>query len=671
MTTLALGSLVRSRLTKVAEDLSKAVEDAANEREKALREENEDLRKENEALRRRFVIDVDNEEYGKTVRIDDGSVASSSDRLLTVVEAFTIPKTSSIASNDVSHMNLMGNQEFELLPELLTRTAEELCVVATHGEPHHKHKFPVSSISAERILSDMKRCYVSPTSPSKLGWDMLGIPVLAWDIITIPLGVFDLPENLEDVLKAADWITLCYWVIDVFLTFVTGYYDEEGNTICDHRRIAKRYLTGNFLLDFVVVVTDGAQTIVENTRGNAPDVFKNFSLLRILRLSRFARLFRLQKLKRKLQALEDLFNNEWYLIITDMLVKVLSIVIINHYICCGWYYLGTSTHLGSPSHRWLSALPYPQYDSNGQKMISAPFGYKYLTCMHWAIAQFTPGPQNIQPQNVYERIYAIGVLLFGLVIFSSFIASMTQARMHMTRMMGKFERDHWLLREYCREHKISLQLQRRMKRYVDLVVLPARAKLSIEEVSFINKLSANLREELDVELFAAKLCTHDFFAYLLEYSPSVMNHICHRAIEVMPLAHGDIAFCGGHVAQAMIIVVSGRCAYVPMKSQEAQVKVLKGQWTSEGAFWTNWTHQGQLQAAIESHSLRIDGGKFRKALLHGAMVMNRVRKYGIAFCSHLNDLRRKKAALSDVQIDFAPKYFKSFYQNDTFIEVEI
>merc|ERR1719174_708688 len=121
-------------------------------------------------------------------------------------------------------------------------------------------------------------------------------------------------------------------------------------------------------------------------------------------------------------------------------------------------------------HSWLRATPYPMISGSRGSIDDAPWGYKYLLSLHWAITQFTPGSMHVQPHNIPERIFAIWCLVFGLVVFSSFLASVTQARMQLSKLMSKFERDLWLLRKYCRQNNVSRSLTLRMRRYVDIVL---------------------------------------------------------------------------------------------------------------------------------------------------------------------------------------------------------
>jgi len=575
--------------------------------------------------------DVD-EDHSSSMKVnDEGKEQKAAIDNSQIVLRQTSPTFGHVGSVPTTESN---KGPFHLLPELLADawTGEDVI------DDHHGAYF-----ERENLMTIMRqRCILHPASDIKLCWDVLGIPILAWDLITIPLQVFSLGASGVSVLDGAGWVTLLYWSFDMPVTFLSGYSDNDANLIMEPRKIAKQYIRGFFFLDLLIILGDWLSVVISFIGDDAPPWLGNLSVLRVLRISRFVRLLRLRKLKAKIQTIEDKIDNEWLLVILNLIAKTISIVVVNHYICCGWYYLGSNTQIETAPYRWLSSVPYPQYDSaqlGEQKMSDATWIYQYLTSLHWAIAQFTPGPQNIQPQNAFERAYVIFVLLFGMIVFSSFIASVTQARMQLTKLMSKCDREIWLLRKYCRQHTISMELTYKMKRYVDLVVIPNYSKLSQGDVTLINKLSLNLRQNLNTELFSQHVRLHPFFLKLQEVGHSAMVSVCNEACEMLSFARGDVVFYGGMKANRMFFCTGGALDYIPIHSHlYDELRVPKGHWCSEAVLWTKWTHQGQLQASIESGAVGVNGSKFRAALCPHGFVMGFVRAYGRAFCAALSNL---------------------------------
>lgn len=639
---ISYSSLIGDRLAGLKDELAGECERLAKEREKSLREEIELLRKDNLQLRSRLGADggaFDDAKVG--IDISKGKYVVPIDGEESTQEPIPVSETSEIAPLAISevHVDKPVIEDFQLAPELVKDN------FANHRSGSHDGAYMDRD---EHLAEVIGKCILDPSSDIKLCWDIFGIPVLAWDLITIPLQVFDYGDIGNEVMNGAGWVTLIYWTIDMPVTFITAIFDKEGEIIRDHKRIAKAYLKKAFWFDLLIIGGDWFSTIMELV-GSESGPLSNIAVLRVLRISRFARLMRLRKLKSKIQTLEDHIDNEWVLVIMNLCSKVMSILVVNHYLCCGWYWVGTTSWINDdPINRWVTALPYPQYGPNRVTISQASWHYQYLSSLHWAVAQFTPGPQNIQPQNDWERVYGIFILLFGLIVFSSFIASVTQARMQLNKMMSKFERDNWLLRKFCRQNNVSRPLVTHMKRYIDLVIIPNYRKLTMNDVILLPKLSPHLRAQLTTELVSQKLIVHPLMRTLQSMNRAVMHGICNSASESLSLARSDVAFSEGQVAESMVIVTAGVLDYIPMEEESHEEKVEPGHWCCEAVLWTKWVHQGQLQASVESTVVRIHGATFRGILKNYGFVLKFCRQYGSTFCARLNDALRKKGHPSDL-----------------------
>jgi hypothetical protein len=472
---------------------------------------------------------------------------------------------------------------------------------------------------------------VSPTGVVKLCWDVLGIPVLGWDLITIPMTVFGMADTPS--MQFMGWVTLIYWTIDIGFCFTTAYWNNEGEIVGDLPMIIRNYLRGMFVLDIFIIGSDWVSVILNAAASDgAPDWLRNVSLLRALRITRFARLFRLRKLKAKWQTVEDRINDEWNLVCLNLTSKVFSILCMTHYIGCAWFFIGDLSIHGYQS--WLDT-PYPQYNAE-TTFSDIPWGYQYWTSLHWALTQFTPGSMHVQPQNIPERIFAICCLLFGMVVFSSFVAAVTQARMQLNKLMSKFEKDLWLLRKYCRQHHISAALTIRMKRYVDLVLIPQFGKIKEQDVPIIHQLSKHLREEVTTEKNCHILCVHPFFEKVKK-NKAAISKICNAGLTHVSVARGDVVFAAGQVARWMLWITSGLLDYLPHGEEESKIEQLgKRRWLCEAALWCTWVTQGQLQGAEESSGVELQAEMFRNTMQENPMYASFARKYAHAFLAELN-----------------------------------
>merc|ERR1719420_2887739 len=112
-----------------------------------------------------------------------------------------------------------------------------------------------------------------------------------------------------------------------------------------------------------------------------------------------------------------------------------------------------------------------------QGFATASLEYRYATSLHWSLTQFTPASMEVIPHNVGERFFSVGVLLFALIIFSSFVSSITAAMTRMRNLNSDNNNNLSKLRRYLRDHKVSAKLAIRIKRYVEHTIAETQQRI--------------------------------------------------------------------------------------------------------------------------------------------------------------------------------------------------
>merc|ERR1719215_780985 len=125
------------------------------------------------------------------------------------------------------------------------------------------------------------------------------------------------------------------------------------------------------------------------------------------------RLVRLLKLKNALNEFLDSCGSEALAIFIRIGVNIFWMLVVSHYISCLWCGLGLRDVL----HTWMVVFEEGLENTVAHEV--------YIFALHWTLTQFTPATNNIAPQNLGERLFAIGVVLFALVTFSTFIGTLT------------------------------------------------------------------------------------------------------------------------------------------------------------------------------------------------------------------------------------------------------
>ena len=176
---------------------------------------------------------------------------------------------------------------------------------------------------------------LSPTGHVRNVWDCMGIFFLLLDVIVLPLQ-FVYADLYSTYPYLADFsrLEVAFWICDIILTFQTG-YSEQGDLVVDRKSIARRYLKTWFLPDVIVTAVDVA---IEFGLGSR---FETSGVTRVLRLLRLLRVVRLGKVTRFAAFLRDRFETEVAYTQFSLALVMLSMMLIEHVIACGWFGIGS------------------------------------------------------------------------------------------------------------------------------------------------------------------------------------------------------------------------------------------------------------------------------------------------------------------------------------------
>jgi len=458
---------------------------------------------------------------------------------------------------------------------------------------------------------------ITPGSPFFLFWNILFVVFLFYELAVFPMAAFDLPQ---DVLYKMTFCTITYWTLDFAVSLNTGFQDKNGDIVKDRKKIAQRYMRTWMIPDVVIVGADWLMLLLTGGSGkNAAGVLRIGKLLRCLRVLRALRIIRLAKMGAIMETIDNLSNSDYFTVVKSIFLNVFAVLIMSHFAGCVWFTIGVDdkgwvhvTSFNDPS--WL---------------------YKYLTSIHWALTQFTPGSMEVQPQNTQERAFAISVLLLGLIVFSSIVSSITTAINNLKSMNARYGKQIYLLRKYFRQQRLSVALMGRVSKYADTMIQPTVNKVSLKDVELLKMLPDNLCREVSLELYQPVLTAHPFFKLFFKLSRGVMQKLCANLTQVA-LSQDDELFAPGQAAQTMYFVQFGTLVYDMEDFGNDPVIVKAHDWFCEAALWTQWVHQGAMVATAGCDLVTLDGETFRNMMAHHRADLWLPRRYAKAFLQAVN-----------------------------------
>jgi hypothetical protein len=275
---------------------------------------------------------------------------------------------------------------------------------------------------------------------------------------------------------------------------------------------------------------------------------------------------------------------------------VLSIA---HMTGCIWWGVGTRSQV-EPT--WVRKFNYEEQ----------PVDAQYFVSLHWAIAQFTGGMDEVSPAAAVERFYAVVVWTLAFFVAATVISIITS---HLTQdhiIKGSRSRQISTLKKYLRQHGISSNLSMRMQRSANHAL---SADLTEDVVELLPVVSEPLRIEMHFVLYSQVIRMHPFFASFIDDAPHVMRRVCHFAMANLMFSAGDTIFSRGETPQQpkMYFVIAGNLEYQSaLSGSEGSETICDGESAAEPVLWTRWTHQGSLTALVDSKLATLDAKAFQE-----------------------------------------------------------
>lgn len=481
-----------------------------------------------------------------------------------------------------------------------------------------------------------QRMVVHPNSPYRASWDMASLFLVLYDMVTIPLHFFELEDNA--VFAGMAWCTRLFWSSDFPYSFFTGFLKADGTFELRCPFIAKKYVRSWCFIDLSLISIDWMEVVLSryNVETHGAGYGRLGKVGRIFRIMRMMRLLRLARMRQVIRNVSFRIHSEKLSIVADI-VKILMFILGNaHLLACFWYGIGTlnedSNWLTRGSFDHLSLL------------------HRYMLSLHWSLALFQGGMDEIVASNILERIFNVVAFLLAFMVSAVCISALTSSmtRLHILASRNSFQLN--VLRRYLVQNHISEKLIMRVHRNAVHALSEHQRLMSEEAVELLHLVSEPLRVELHFEMYCPVFEVHPFFEAYAEHYPHVMQKVCHTAITTLLVSAGDIIFNEGEIPvhPMMYIICSGVYNY---ESIEGVCEELGSkQWLTEAALWTAWMHRGTFTAMSDGRVCALDAAQFQDITNHFDHPVFHPRAYAQVFVQELNRLINKDLSVTDLAL---------------------
>jgi hypothetical protein len=431
---------------------------------------------------------------------------------------------------------------------------------------------------------------------------------------------------------AMAWVTTCWWTIDICISFMTGVH-VDGVVEMRLWRIARRYIRSWFVPDVSIVLMDWAFLLIGVS--DAAGLLRVRRSARALRIIRAIRLIRVVKVADFLSKIADSLNSEFLLIMMRIFKLVISVVFLNHYIACAWY--GIALTADKDECTWLRKYDVDTFSD----------GYKYTTSLHWSMTQFMPASMEVNPCNLTERSFTLGVLVFGLVTFSSFVSSITTVMAQLANISKDRSQAEGNLRQYLCQNRISVDLGIRIRQYFRDNYEARRKRVHEIDIGFFGQMPESLKVELRREIYMPVITLHPLLCRYALVDSAGSWLLCHLTMSQQSWLPGQTIFLRGELATEMLFVLSGDLDYFLRRSGHTRVKM--DQWLCEGALWSKtWYYNGRMTAVTNTELYGMSASKFRAISGERWPSFRYLQLYATRFMEAVREAQKSSLPLTDL-----------------------
>lgn len=487
----------------------------------------------------------------------------------------------------------------------------------------------------------LRRCILMPAGPVKLSWDLLCFIVISWDVVMLPLNAFE--STAWQMMFFVSVVTAVFWTVDMAISFCSGFHREDGMVETDPRQTAWRYLRTWFGLDVCVLTLDWLLVFVDNATDEATSAGRVNKFVRVFRITkalRFVRLARIVKLATYYEEVCEVVFSAWLVTCFSIARLILILALVVHYIACAWYTVGMSRH--GKEESWITRWVNRQ----------ASDLYLYTISFHWTMAQFLPAPSPDHPLNFHERVFTIGVLFTGFVVFSSTMGSVTALITTSRKQAYQKMVEGHTIRRFFVDNSVSHVLASRIMHSINQISANRKAMVVESDLPKLKGIPAVLRMDLHYHMHMQQLAACPFFDTFDAHSPA-LREICDCAVFENMYMADDMPFLYRAPGTAMRFVKSGNLDYFHGQAQEQSffgsnaTPIRAKDYLSEVALWVAWEHKGYVVATCTSIVIRVDVDPFVQVIQKHTRAFWHCAAYADVLVRHMEDTVRSNLPIDD------------------------
>ncbi|CAK88798.1 unnamed protein product (macronuclear) [Paramecium tetraurelia] len=453
---------------------------------------------------------------------------------------------------------------------------------------------PLRKTKLLKIYCGNQKLIMRPESLASIWWNIYILTILNINVLYVSIKIaFKFDEQSQDDFYQArqiifDVLPSYSFMLEILLKFNTCYY-YKGAVIENRYQIAKNYLRSSFFFDIFVVI---------------PYFISLRFDLQYLDLVIILKVFQITKFSRNL--FDRLELTAIQIVIVDLVKLGYTILAAAHFSACIWFLVGST---GNPNDTsWIKA----------QNIENEQWFNQYLHSLYWSIITMTTiGYGDITPQNLRERVFAVGMALSAVGVFGYSIGNINSIYAEWSRQSFQIRTDMNNLKKFIRIKGINKHLAEKIRKYFEYVWSDQMEDNDREVYKFSEMIPKQLAEEMKIDTNMKLIQKNSFLVN--NFSEQFLISLSKVLIEEKYVPESTI-YLQNDPSNYLYILSNGSLSfYITLNNKQQTIKVLEtikneGQAFGVLEFFQSQAYQVSCKSNQFSYVLKIDKSQFMEII---------------------------------------------------------